>query len=307
LPFTLFRISNKTKIVILEMGMNHMGEISYLSKLAKPSISMITNIGSAHIENLGSRENIARAKVEITEGMELGSLYIPNNIDYKEVVSKKCQELSISLIEWDLIPIDKMEINSIMIKYNNNLLSFPYPSKELLSNWSGVSKISEDIGVNKREISEGLKHFQPAKGRLNILSGNFKIIDDCYNANLESMKSSINIAKNISENHNLILILGDIKESGEYSKDIHSELGKYLNSMNQSLLITYGEDSKYISDYYQGESFHYSQGKDSTIQIIDLLKSRIKKDDVVLIKGSRSMKMEEIVEILDSKLNQQRI
>jgi UDP-N-acetylmuramoyl-tripeptide--D-alanyl-D-alanine ligase len=309
-PFTLFRINEKTKIVVCEMGMNHRWEISRLSKMSSPDISLITNIGSAHIENLGSVEEIARAKMEIVDGMTSGKLYVPQEFftGEQDVLSQSEREQLLNQGKWESIPfslekneqlfIEEERADGFRLKLLGQTLNWAFPSKKLLYNLSGVLLVLDQLGLDHEKIFQGISKFQFGDKRNVLHSNYFRILDDTYNANPESMKASIETIRQMSEGKDCYAILGDMKELGKFSEKYHREVGKYCASLKITGIFTYGKDAEmildsYLQNYPNGKGKHFLM---NDFSIINFVKSECKEGSFVLVKGSRSMKMEEIVE-----------
>ncbi len=313
-PFTLFKINEKTKIVVCEMGMNHRWEISRLSQMANPNISLITNIGSAHIENLGSVEEIARAKMEIVDGMVHGRLYVPKEFFTGEqgVLTQSEREQLFNRGKWESIPfsldgsehllIEEERSDGFRLKLFGQTLNWGYPSKKLLYNLSGVLLALHQLGLDHEKIFQGISKFQFGDKRNVLHSSYFQILDDTYNANPESMKASIETIRQMSQEKNCYAILGDMKELGKFSEDYHREVGKYCATLKLTAIYTYGKDAEWILNSYL-QNYPTGKGKHFPVKdfsLVDLIKNECKQGSLILVKGSRSMKMEEIVERLQN-------
>ena len=307
LPMTILKLKNHEALVV-EMGMNHFGEISLLTKIAKPTISVITNIGTSHIGNLGSRENILKAKLEILEGMNKPILVINNDNDL--------------LHDWYKNNKGKVEIHTVGIENQSEINAKEIMLKEESSEFTAVTK-QEEIKVNvpvggthfvynslcaiaigklldisTKNIIKGISTFELTKKRMDIkkLDNGAIIINDSYNASYESMKASIEfLAKHTGERK--IAVLGDMFELGEYTKELHEKVGKEIVKNKIDELICSGENSKYIIESVQNSSTKtfYFESKE---QIIEKLKKELKKGDVVLVKASNAMKFYEICQKL---------
>ncbi len=287
LPFTLLNLDDHTACV-LEMGMNHFGEISLLSKIAKPTIAVITNIGTSHIGNLGSKENILKAKLEILDGMNDKGILIVNNDDelLKNVNYKNKITIGInndSNYIGTKLTNNKIKINGIKIKNQNINTAFVYNALNAFA----VGKI---LKVNNWNIKKALNEYAPHDNRLQIKeskSGTI-IIDDSYNASYESIKVALETLQKY--NKRKIVVLGDIKELGDKAVEIHQSLGDLIGGVE--ILVTVGEYTKYIKANIKNENFNNND------DAINYLKKVIRKDDIVLVKASNAMKFNEIVNAL---------
>lgn len=294
MPLTILKLKDE-EVMVVEMGMNHLGEISYLSNIAKPTIAVITNVGSAHIGNLGSRENILKAKLEIKDGLS-GKLIINNDNDllHEYYLNNKENVITVGIN-------NDSDIMAKNISYDNNT-SYDYEDTRINLNVGGEAFIynsmlgigvGKELGLTNEEIKKGIESFELTKNRLQIFESNgYKIIDECYNANFDSMREAVcNLGK---MNGRKIAVLGDMLELGDYSKDIHSNIGKVVSENNIDLLVTVGNDSKYINEFCNIENKHF----DNNLDAINYLKKTIKENDNILIKASNSLKFIEIVNAL---------
>lgn len=310
LPLTILRIQDE-EIAVIEMGMNHLGEISYLTKIAKPDIAVITNIGTSHIGNLGSRENILKAKLEILEGMDKKKIVINNDND---LLNKWYLENK-NNIEIHTFGIkNESEFNAKNIKLKENSSEFICENKNekinievpvggehfILNALCGLT-VGKLLNLNNEEIKKGIKDFKLTAKRMEInhLKNNITIINDSYNASYESMKASISNLKNMNGERK-IAVLGDMFELGDFSEKLHKEVGTeiYKNKIDKLYLI--GNYSKFIGEEaekegYKKENIFYFENKD---ELFNNLKNNLKSGDVILIKASNGMKLFEIAEKL---------
>lgn len=300
LPLTILRLKDE-EVMVLEMGMNNPKEISLLTDIAKPTIAVITNVGTAHIGNLGSRENILKAKLEITEGLS-GPLIINNDNDMLHDNQDIIKADKIITIGID----NKSEymatnINDTLTKFmiENNQIECSIPSKVFIYNSLMAYVIGKLCNIEVDNIAKGIKKFKPVGSRLEYKKNknNIMIIDDTYNASLDSIKASLEILKK-TDSKRKIAIIGDVLELGDYSIEIHKEIGKELLKNNLDLVITIGEYTKYTNSYLKennyDESYHFNKEEDSYKFLDEILKS----GDTVLIKGSHAMRLNNIVEYL---------
>ena len=294
MPLMILKLKDE-EVLVLEMGMNHAGEISYLSKIAKPTLAIITNVGSAHIGNLGSRENILKAKLEIKDGLS-GKLIINNDNDmlHDYYLSNKDNIITVGINnDSDIMAKDISYEGNTSYKYNDTLINLKVGGEAFIYNSMLAIAAGKELGLSMEEIKKGIESFELTKSRLQIYNVNgYKIIDETYNANYDSMKEAIkNLGK---ETGRKIAVLGDMLELGDYSKEIHSNIGKVVNENNIDLLVTVGNDSKYINDNSNIENIHFSTNEEA----IKYLKEIIKEGDNVLLKASNSLNFIEIVNAL---------
>lgn len=307
LPLTILKLEEHDAMVI-EMGMNHFGEISLLTKIAKPTIAVITNIGTSHIGNLGSRENILKAKLEILEGMDKPILVINNDNDLLHDWYEKNKEK----IEIHTVGIENQsEINAKEIKLKEESSEFialtkqeevkvnvPVGGTHFVYNSLCAIAIGKLLDISTENIIKGISTFELTKKRMDIkkLDNGAIIINDSYNASYESMKASIEfLAKHTGERK--IAVLGDMFELGEYTKELHEKVGKEIVKNKIDVLICSGEYSKYIIEKVKNSStktFYYENKE----QIVEKLQKELKNGDVVLVKASNAMKFYEICQKL---------
>ena len=307
LPFTLLRMRDE-EVAVIEMGMNHFGEISNLTKIAKPTISVITNIGTSHIGNLGSRENILKAKLEILEGMKKKFLIINNDNDMLHEWKQK-QEIkdirTYGIENESEVMADKIELKEeysefeCCFKDEKFKIKVPVSGIHFVYNAMCAALVGKILGLTKEQIKKGIESFELTKKRMDIevLVNGVKIINDSYNASFESMQASLSVLGKFT-NERKIAVLGDMFELGEYSKELHEKVGKEVVKNNIDILICNGENAKYIVQEAerQGmkkENIYYVKEKK---EIIELLRDVLKINDVVLFKASNGMKFYEMVE-----------
>ena len=295
-PLTILNLKDH-EAMIIEMGMNHMGELHVLSNIAKPTMGVITNIGTAHIGNLGSRENILKAKMEITDGMNNGTLIINNDNDMLRTV-KYDNLITIGIDnESDYMAKD---INDMVFYANfyigDEYINIPVGSRAFVYNALFAYAVGKKLGIKEEDIVKALEDFKLSPHRLELIRHkNYTIIDDTYNASLDSVNNSLSLLSKVDTRK--VFIFGDILELDEYAKDIHKEVGKSVIDNKIDVLITVGENSMetYNIVYDHGiESYHYN----SNIEMLKEIDDIIDHGDTVLVKGSHGMNLVEVVEHL---------
>lgn len=309
LPFTMFKLKEQEAAVI-EMGMNHFGEISQLTKIAKPTISVITNIGTSHIGNLGSRENILKAKLEILEGMDRKILVINNDNDLLHNLYLENKDVEIHTYGIDnesevMAENIKLEENSSEFICNLNGEKFevkvPVGGVHFVYNALCAATVGKLLGLSTEQIINGIETFELTKKRMDIteLKNGVTIINDSYNASFESMEASLKYLKEL-KNDRKIAVLGDMFELGEYSKELHEKVGMEVAKNNIDILICAGKNAKYIAEKAKEEgmeenNIYYYENKE---EIEEAIKKICLKGDVILFKASNGMKFFEIAERL---------
>ena len=308
LPFTILRLKDE-EAMVLEMGMNHLGEISLLSKIAKPDICVITNIGTSHIGNLGSRENILKAKLEILDGAKNPTIIINNDNDllhnwYENAKNTyKIQTYGIKN-KSDINPEKmKVEINGSTFECNIDgelaKIKVPIAGEHFILNAMSAILVGKTLNLSVEQIKNGIETFELTKKRMDIveLSNGAKIINDAYNASFESMQASLKYLSSFKNNRK-IAILGDMFELGEFSEKLHKKVGAEVYQNKIDILICSGKGAKDIVDEAEKlgmnkNNIYYFENKD---EIMDFLKNNIKNNDVILFKASNGMKFFELAD-----------
>ena len=284
-PLTIFDLNKDDEIAIIEMGMNHLNEIKYLSKMVTPDIAVITNIGTSHIGNLGSKENILKAKLEIKEGLK-GPLFVngDDSLLKHEYALKSGFNENNDLIAYNLssnLYSSSFNITCTPYKININLPS------HLINDVLIAIHIGLYLNVDIKDIIKALKNYQSYNMRMNILKdkNNNTIINDCYNSSLESLTGVLNVIKN--EKQKKLLILGDINELGNFSNKLHQKIPNLLDQIDDKKIILIGKEMKKLN---YPNNIHFNNYKET----INFLKNKQIKDTLILIKASRSLKLENI-------------
>ena len=297
-------------VMVLEMGMNDFGQIKTLSKIARPTISIITNIGTAHIGILGSRENILKAKLEILEGMEKDSPLIINNDD--DLLNKLKLD---NLIKCGITKEADYKAKNILVEPNKTVYDVVYKDKKINITLPLMGEIfamnslfaiatGDILGLTIKQIKEGLENFNSSLAHFNIinLKNKITIIDDTYNSNFEALKNALQVLlKYPGKRH--IAVLGDILEMNQFAKEIHEKIGNLDEIKKLDALFLAGENVKYIEEKAKNKGnlknnlFYFSKKED----LQETLKSYLTDGDVVLIKASNGMKFSDVTNYI--KLN----
>lgn len=312
LPITVFRVQEDDDIAILEMGISDFGEMSRLTKIAQPDLCIITNIGQCHLENLGDRDGVLRAKTEIFEGLqEQGSVILNGDDDKLRTVTQVngnkpkffSTEASGDNYCFAKNIVDKgMEGTDVTLCFADGEtieVHIPIAGEHMVSNALAGAIAGKLLGLKSEEIKAGIESYQSIAGRNNtIKTERFTILDDCYNANPMSMKASVDIiAKSKGRK---VAILGDMFELGEEELKLHGEVGSYAGEKSIDLLICVGERSKYMAEEARktskGVVLHYETREDVLKEIAPLLKQ----GDTIVIKASHGMGFDKIVEYLQT-------
>lgn len=307
LPLTLLELDKTHQVAVLEMGMRGLGQIQQLVEIARPTIGVITNIGQAHIELLGNREKIAQAKWELILGLPTGGVAVLNGED------EYCRRLGdgfsgkkifygfqsdCDVRAFDIKVGDFSTSFQINCPIGNFFVQIPLPGEYNILNALAAAVVGIETGMETKEISEGLAKLKLTAMRLERTLGTAGevIINDTYNANPDSMAASLQILSN-STGKKKIAVLGDMFELGEYSELGHRQVGRVFAGLEIDLLVTVGEQARYIgmealAAGFGGASVRHFAHK---FEAVAFLTGEVSKGDIVLVKGSRGMAMEQIV------------
>ncbi|MCR4790660.1 MAG: UDP-N-acetylmuramoyl-tripeptide--D-alanyl-D-alanine ligase, partial [Treponemataceae bacterium] len=224
LPLSVFNIRKNHQLGIFEMGMNRKGEIAELASVLKPSYGIITNIGSAHIGILGSRQNIAAEKKEIFRFFNSNCRgYIPADDDFVDFLSNSKGE--IKKYSFDQISdIQDLGLKGSSFVFEGEKINFPLCGKYNLKNCLGVIQLAKDLGLSAKEIKAGIESVQPLFGRNQIFEGNVTIVQDCYNANPDSMSASVDFFDSVKWEGKKVFVLGSMLELGDESEEEHKKI-----------------------------------------------------------------------------------
>ncbi|WP_229753442.1 UDP-N-acetylmuramoyl-tripeptide--D-alanyl-D-alanine ligase [Paenibacillus segetis] len=322
LPLTILAMPEYTEIVVLEMGMSGRGEIEMLSRLAEPESVIVTNIGESHLLQLGSRLEIARAKLEILAGLRSGGLFIYNGDEplITEVLQDPAtiKPAEFSTATFGLQPSNDDYPTGIMFIEDGTVFTSskggdtPFKLSLLgehnVVNCLAAITVAIHYGVSAHAIREGLQNVVLTGMRIEMVTGvsGITVLNDAYNASPTSMKAAISVLEKMKGFRRKIAILGDMLELGELEADYHREVGKFLANNKVDQVFTYGHLAEYIAEgaaeSLDASSIHAYTDK---IELIEKLRSILHPKDAVLVKGSRGMKLEEVVEaIKDFNLQQ---
>lgn len=310
-PLTIFNLDSLHEAAVIEMGMSGFGEISRLTSIVKPDIAIITNIGLSHIEKLGSRKNILQAKMEILEGLKDKGLVILNGDDkllygLKGLISFRTVfyglEENLDYQAYNVQSLGEQgTVFDITICNKDYRVNIPVPGVHNVYNALAGIAAGRELGIPIEKIIQGIEEFTPGKMRLNIINHNgIKIINDAYNASPQSMEAAINVLKDVVTSGRSIAVLGDMLELGEMSMDSHRHVGRFAVAKGIDYILTVGDNGENIAHgaiEAGAEADKVISFKDNT-EAAEFLINFIKPGDVLLVKGSRGMKMEEVVNIL---------
>ena len=305
MPLTILDLDKNTDISILEMGMSGFHEIELLSTIAEPDIAVITNIGESHMQDLGSREGIAQAKSEITIGLKSNGTFIYDGDEpllkphVEQIKEAKC--ISIGLEQGNSLVCsvnDQVETEGIAFTINHQQeYELPILGIHNMKNAAIAIAVGQELGLSYKTIQHNIKRVKLTGMRMerHETEQQVTVINDAYNASPTSMKAAIDTLSNM--NGRKIIVLGDVFELGDNSQRMHEEVGTYLQNKHIDQLITFGSEATFIHNTgksYVDEAHHFNDKE----KLISYMTHIVQPDDNVLIKGSRGMKLEEVVDAL---------
>ena len=305
LPLTVLQLRDKHEIAVLEMGISDFGEMHRLSEIAKPDICVLTNIGQCHLEFLGDRDGVLKAKTEIFDFLNPNGMIFVNGDDDKLVTLKEkwkdrlicfgrnqsndvyaINEVSKGLLGSTMDIVGAMEVEGVQI---------PLPGEHMVLNALAAAAVAKHLKLSLDEIKQGIKTVKAVSGRSNLIPyEDFVLIDDCYNANPISMKAAVDLLQ--SANGRKVAVLGDMFELGEEEGKLHYEVGEYAKN-KVDVLICVGKLAKEIyqgalADNTANQNLLYLSDKE---EVYKHLKEIIKPQDTILLKASHGMGFADIV------------
>ncbi|MFZ3576513.1 UDP-N-acetylmuramoyl-tripeptide--D-alanyl-D-alanine ligase [Virgibacillus sp. DJP39] len=305
LPLTILSMPRDTEMLVLEMGMSNYGEIEALSRISQPDFGIITNIGESHIEYLGSRAGIAKAKSEIVKGMTGKGFLL---VDGDESLLKNSIKAGVAdVITCGFESENNVEITNVAITHDytefalstsNNTYRIPLLGKHHALNTAFAVTLAKKLEIDENKIQEALLTLQVTSMRFEMIAGKngMSIVNDAYNASPTSMKASIEVIKQMDGFAEKVLVLGDILELGEHSQSMHESVSEVIDESIYAL-YTLGDQAKHIHDKVKSLSGnitckHFIDAEN----LIQDLDQSLNKDTLVLFKASRGMKFEQLVE-----------
>ena len=309
-PRVLLGLEKEHTAAVIEMGMNHKGEISRLTAAVQPTMAVITGVGVSHIENLGSREGILAAKLEIVEGLPDGATLILNADN--DMLSTVTEETLGNRVVIKRFGIEtKADITAEDIVYNDNSTNFTacilgekfdvtIPTTGVHNVYDALAAllVGHELGIDNESVAKALLLYEPSgmREKTEIVNG-VTLIEDCYNASPDSVKALSETLKIKGENgRRKIAVIADMLELGSYSEKAHSDCGRFLADAGVDMLLTYGTLSKYTAESAKKNGVIRVFDFDDKKELANHLCQILKPGDVVAFKGSRGMKLEEVIE-----------
>lgn len=320
LPLTVFELSPEDRVAVLEMGMSNVGEIERMSLIARPDIAVITNIGTSHIASLGTRENICSAKLEIAAGLAPDGCLIMNGdepllFSQKDRIGERAEYFGIhnryadfravnirisTPIVYDLIFGDTAVTN----------IEVPTLGKHNVYNALAAYAVGVKLGMTDEKIRNGLRSFSGADKRQSIYeTDGITVIDDCYNASPESMRAAIEVLISVAgeKKGTPTALLGDMLELGEYSQLMHDQLGRTAAQLGVRKLFCYGSMADVVAEAaikngIRADNVFVCLDSNNPELMADMIAGSVQKGDVLLVKASRGIKAERVIEALKNRL-----
>ena len=299
-PMTLLRLDETYEAAVIETGMDRAGQIRYLGEMVKPTVAVITNIGDMHIEYLGSREGIFRAKCEIFENLSADGVAVLNGDD--EWLNRVCLPQEIVTVGTmahcaarvtDVVDRGIDGVNCVVTTNKARYeLQIPAPGAHMIYPASTAVAVGEALGMSAEEITRGVAAYEPAGSRMRVvrLSGNRRLLDDCYNAGPQSMAASLRVLG--SSEGNTVAVLGDMAELGELTVSAHREMGALAKELGIGKVIAVGRKAKDLADAANGDWY-------ATVdEALSAIRAAFAPDTAMLVKASHSMHFEKITEEL---------
>jgi len=314
IPITLLQLNRSHKLLVAEMGMRGLGEIKTLTNFISPDLAVITNIGEAHIGLLGSKDNIFKAKSELLQSLDKDGIAILNGDDpyflkiLEIVKGKKVYTFGIEN-KSDIMACNIRMVSDKGMRFalevkngKSREIYFPLLGRHNVYNALAASAAAFALGTELDLIERGLSSFKPLNLHMQLSNFNkgIKILNDSYNASPSSVKSALETLAEVAQKNRKIAILGDMLELGEKTDFYHREIGKEVAKLSIDILITVGQRGKMIAQSSKEEGMAkervFSFEKNEKMNLAKKLLSLTKPGDFILLKGSREMKMEEILE-----------
>lgn len=315
LPLSVFNIRKEHQVGVFEMGMNRRGEITELAGVLCPEYAVITNIGTAHIGILGSKQAIAEEKKQIFANFTKESVgFVPEKDEYasflQDVKSGTVRLFGKSVQSASVTDIEPAGLDGTDFRYCGRKVRFPLPGTYNFNNMLAVVSLAETLGLTKDEIIEGVEAVKPLFGRSNICRGKFTVVEDCYNANAESMMEAIGFYGSVQTKGKKVFILADMLELGEESERIHAETGARAAVSGADKLVFIGSQMSYGAVAAESE---VASGKVAGVSVVserdtsdeamsalaEKLSCEASDGDLFLVKGSRGMQLERITRVLN--------
>ncbi|WGY46076.1 UDP-N-acetylmuramoyl-tripeptide--D-alanyl-D-alanine ligase [Vibrio sp. ABG19] len=310
-PLTLLRSTAQDDYAVIELGANHIGEIAYTTALVKPDVAVVNNVAAAHLEGFGSIDGVKRAKGEIYQGLKPGSTALVNldshggELWQAVLADKTVQTFSVTDHSADFYPRDIVlnstgEASFIMVTPQGEIaVKLGIIGQHNVANALAACALALELGATLSEVQAGLAHLAKVKGRVEAtqLTDNIRLIDDSYNASVPAMQAAVDLLGGFCATR--WLILGNMAELGEESLALHRQVGEHAAPFQFEYVLTYGEDTKVISEVCHGR--HFTSHQDMIMFIEQQLDQQQDRAHVLIVKGANSAGMGQIAAALKEK------
>jgi len=303
LPLAVLEIREEHRFGVFEMGVNHPGEMEQMVRVFDPQYGLITNVGTAHIGLLGSREGIAREKGTLFASLPAnGIAFCPENFEWLDLYREMCRASFVSFGPESTLGMERIENRGLKgweLSYRGAEFHLPLPGSHNLQNALAAIQAARSLGARTQHIRAGIEKMELLDGRSQIIDGPVTILHDGYNANAESVLAIFSTLKECVSSEQLVLVLGSMKELGDAAEVSHRMVGRGIAGLSPRLALLFGEEMNYAGreaklNGYRGDIRH----TDDFQQLRDMLCGSIHPGDVVLLKGSRSMELERLIPVL---------
>ena len=306
MPLTILQATEGTEVAVLEMGMRGIGQIALLSNIARPDACIITNIGEAHIEELGSRENISRAKMEIVAGLKDDGIFVYHGDE--PLLMDKVAKLNASYRLETFGDHNTNDYYPTTMKIADGGMVFTIPQvdfefvlpvlgKHNVMNTLAAIGVAREFGVTYENIKKGLSSLEMTKMRMEIIKADngFTMINDAYNSSPTSVRATLDLLTSLTGYEKKIVVLADMLELGNDKVAYHEEIGAYIDANEIDYVFTYGPLAKHIA--LKAKVANVQAFEDKEV-LAEAIRNIATEQDIALIKGSRGMKLEEVIEML---------
>lgn len=310
-PLTLLRLEEQHDFAVMELGANHLGEIAYTTDLVKPDVATVVNAAASHLEGFGSLLGVARAKSEIFKGLDQDGVALVNaDSQFSEFWLGKLKHQKTLTFSPDqkndadytaediILGLDGCAEFQMHTPQGRVSIQLTVPGIHNVGNALVAAALSIQVGASLDDVRDGLREMSQVKGRLNVkqLSGQVRLLDDTYNANVASVNAAIDTLSSFSGMK--VLVLGDMAELGEKARYYHEQVGEYARQKGIDHLYSLGVLSQHASTVYQELGQHFTDAQ-SLVASLEALCINEQRDISILVKGSRSSKMENVVEAIE--------
>lgn len=309
-PLTLLGLAPEHQAAVIETGMNHFGEIRYLGEMVRPDIAVISNIGDAHVEYLGSREGILRAKCEILENLKPEGLLVLNGDDalldtvhapFRTVRCGQSEQCQVRITELSDHGVEGITC-AVTTEKDVYRLTIPAPGEHMAYSASMAVAVAEELGLSREEIVRGVADYRPAGSRMRVvrLGSQRVILDDCYNANPQSVTAALEVLAK-TERGRRVAVLGDMGELGDLTDQAHYNMGALAAMLGVDVVVAIGEKAARIADgavESGGDAVHFATKEEALPEV----RAQLGPDTAMLVKASHAMRFDWLVEQLEESL-----